>query len=194
MPDAATVDGRVLRGERNRDAIVDALLALLAEGDLQPSARNIAQRAGVSLRTVFQHFNDIDTLYGAVAQRQVDRLWSKLDPLPGTEAPLGVRIDAVVSQRVELFETIAPVRRAAVVVNSSSSALQRGLARSEAFLRRQIAETFAPELADDADRLAAADFAASWEAWAGLRGSSRRSVATATRVMRVLLLAVLEPT
>jgi TetR/AcrR family transcriptional regulator of autoinduction and epiphytic fitness len=194
VPDAATVDGRVLRGERNRDAIVDALLALLAEGDPQPSARNIAQRAGVSLRTVFQHFNDIDTLYGAVAQRQVDRLWSKLDPLPAPEAPLDVRIDAVVSQRVELFETIAPVRRAAVVVNSSSPALQRGLARSEAFLRRQIAEIFAAELAGDPDRIAAADFAASWEAWEGLRRSSRRSVATATRVMRVLLLAVLEPT
>jgi TetR/AcrR family transcriptional regulator of autoinduction and epiphytic fitness len=194
MPDATTVDGRVLRGERNRDAIVDALLALLAEGDPQPSARNIAQRAGVSLRTVFQHFNDIDTLYGAVAQRQVDRLWSKLDPLPAPEAPLDVRIDAVVSQRVGLFETIAPVRRAAVVVNSSSPALQRGLARSEAFLRRQIAEIFAAELAGDPDRIAAADFAASWEAWEGLRRSSRRSVATATRVMRVLLLAVLEPT
>jgi TetR/AcrR family transcriptional regulator of autoinduction and epiphytic fitness len=194
MPDATAVDGRVLRGERNRDAIVDALLALLAEGDSQPSARNIAQRAGVSLRTVFQHFNDIDTLYGAVAQRQVDRLWSKLDPLPGPDAPLAVRIDAVVTQRVELFETIAPVRRAAVVINSSSPALQRGLARSEAFLRRQVAETFEAELSGDADRLAAADFAASWEAWEGMRRSSRRSVATATRIMRVLLRAVLEPT
>ncbi len=100
----------------------------------------------------------------------------------------------MVAERVDLFETIAPVRRAAVVINSSSPALQRGLARSEAFLRRQIAETFAVELAGDADRLAAADFAASWEAWEGLRRSSRRSVATAKRVMRVLLLAVLEPT
>jgi AcrR family transcriptional regulator len=194
MADATTVDGRVLRGERNRDAIVEALLALLAEGDVQPSARNIAQRAGVSLRTVFQHFNDIDSLYGAVAQRQVDRLWSKLDPLPTPDSPLDERLDAVVAQRVELFETIGPVRRAAVVMNSSSPALQRGLARSEAFLRRQIAETFGPELAGDADRLAAADFATSWEAWDGLRRSSRRSVATATRVVRVLLLAVLEPT
>ena len=145
----------------------------------------------MSLRTVFQHFNDIDTLYGAVAQRQVDRLWSKLDPLPAIDAPLDVRIDAVVAQRVALFEAIGPVRRAAVGVSSSSPALLRGLARSEAFLRRQIAETFAPELAGDADRIAAADFAASWEAWEGLRRSSRRSVATA--VMRVLLLAVLNP-
>ncbi len=193
MPDATTVDGRVLRGERNRDAIVEALLELIAEGDPQPSARNVAQRAGVSLRTVFQHFNDVDTLYGAVAQRQVERLWSKLEPLPASDEPLTTRVDAVVAQRVELFETIGPVRRAAVSMNSASPALARGVARSEAFLRRQVAEIFAPELAGDPDRTAAADFACSFEAWEGLRRSSRRSVATASRVMRVLLLAVLRP-
>ena len=191
-PDTTTVDGRVLRGARNRDAIVDALLQLLADGDPQPSSRAIAQRAGVSLRTVFQHFNDIDSLYAAVAQRQVERLWSKLDALPACDAPLDERIEAVVAQRAELFEAIGPVRRAATGINTSSPALLRGLARSEAFLHRQIAETFAPELAEDADRTMAADFAASWEAWEGLRRSSRRSVASASRVMRVLLLAVLD--
>ena len=160
MPEATTIDGRVLRGERNRDAIVDALLELLAEGETSPSSREIAQRAGVSLRTVFQHFDDIDTLYAAVAQ---------------------------------LFEVIGPVRRAAAGANSTSPALLRGLARSEAFLRRQIAETFEPELEGDADRLAAADFAASWEAWEGLRRASRRSVPAASRILRVLLLAVLDP-
>jgi TetR/AcrR family transcriptional regulator of autoinduction and epiphytic fitness len=61
-PAPATTDGRVLRGERNREAIVEALLELYQEGDPQPPARAIAERAGVSLRTVFQHFNDMDTL------------------------------------------------------------------------------------------------------------------------------------
>ena len=193
MPEAATVDGRVLRGERTRDAIVDALLSQLADGDPQPSARAVAQRAGVSLRAVFQHFNDVDTLYGAVAQRQVDRLWSKLDPLPATTEPVEIRVDALVHQRSELFEAIGPVRRAAAV-NSSSPALLRGMARSEAFLRRQVAETFAAELGGDAGRLDAADFAASWEAWEALRRSSRRSVAHASQIVRVQLLAVLVPT
>ena len=40
-------DGRVLRGERNRQAIVDALLALYEEGVLRPSANEVAERAGV---------------------------------------------------------------------------------------------------------------------------------------------------
>jgi AcrR family transcriptional regulator len=193
MPEATTIDGRVLRGERNRDAIVDALLELLAEGEISPATREIAQRAGVSLRTVFQHFDDIDTLYAAVAQRQVQRLWSKLEPLPASDEPLVLRVDAVIRQRAQLYEVIGPVRRAAAGANSTSPALLHGLARSEAFLRRQIAETFEPELAGDADRLAAADFAASWEAWEGLRRGSRRSVPAASRILRVLLLAVLDP-
>ncbi len=184
-------DGRVLRGERNREAIVDALLALVAEGDPSPSSRAIAARAGVSLRTVFQHFDDIETLYGAVAQRQIERVWSNLDPLPPSDAPLEQRVDALVAQRAHLFEEIGPVRHAGPGALASSPALMRGLARSEAFLRRQVSETFAPELRDDADRIAAVDFASSWEAWEGLRRSSRRSVASASRILRLMLLALL---
>ncbi|MGZ4690151.1 MAG: TetR/AcrR family transcriptional regulator [Acidimicrobiia bacterium] len=193
MPDVATVDGRVLRGERNRDAIVEALVQLFAEGDPQPSSRMIAQRAGVSLRTVFQHFNDMESLYAAVAQRQVEQVWANLEPLPGADHPLEVRLDALVAQRASLFEAVAPTRRAAASALGSSPTIRRGLARSEAFLRRQVTETFAPELAGDAERIDAADFAASWEAWDGLRRSSHRSVASASRVVRTLLLSLLAP-
>jgi AcrR family transcriptional regulator len=194
MPEAATVDGRQERDDRTREAIVDAVLSQLAEAGPDPSPREVAQRAGVSLRTVFEHFEDVDTFYAAVAQRQVERLWSQLEPLPAPTEPLDARVDAVVRQRAELFEKILPVRHAAAGVDSTSPALLRGLARSDAFLRRQIAETFAVELAGDVDRIDAADFATSWDAWEGLRQASRRSVASASRIMRTLLLAVLAPT
>jgi TetR/AcrR family transcriptional regulator, regulator of autoinduction and epiphytic fitness len=186
--ESGTADGRVRRGERNRDAIVDALLELFEEGEPSPTSRQIAERAGVSLRTVFQHFDDMEALCAAVSQRQIDRIWSNLDPLPGSDAPLDDRLDALVAQRAHLFEMIAPTRRAAVNALSASPTLMRGFARSEAFLRRQIIELFAAELApDDADRIAALDFAASWEAWEGLRRSSRRSVESASRIMRLML-------
>jgi AcrR family transcriptional regulator len=181
----------VLRGERNREAIVNALLELFEAGDPQPPARRIAARAGVSLRTVFQHYNDLDTLCAAVAQRQVERVWSQLEPLPGADEPLGARVDALVKQRAQLFEAITPTRRAALAAVASSPTWLRGLARSEAFLRRQVTETFASELGDDADRIAAVDFAASWEAWDALRRSSRRSVASASSITRSMVHALL---
>jgi len=120
-------------------------------------------------------------------------VWTHLDPLPGVDAPLTVRVDAVVAQRAQLFEAVAPIRHVAAAMVTTSPAWLRGLARSEAFLRRQVTETFVSELAGDADRTAAADFAASWEAWDGLRRSSRRSIDSASRVMRFMLLAVLDP-
>ena len=64
------VDGRIARGKRARTAIVDALLALIEAGELRPSAARIAERAGVSLRSVFQHFRDVESLFAAMADRQ----------------------------------------------------------------------------------------------------------------------------
>ncbi len=186
-----TTDGRVLRRERNRDAIVEALLELYQEGDPQPPARAVAERAGVSLRTVFQHFNDMDSLCAALAQRQVERVWMHLEPLPDPGEPLDVRVDALIKQRAQLFEAIAPTRRAAVLAAASSTTWLRGLARSEAFLRRQITEMFVDELAGDTDRIAAVDFAASWQAWDALRHSSGRSVSSASGITRSIVHALL---
>ena len=67
-------DGRVLRGERNRSAIVEALLALLEEGGAKPSAKEIAERAGVSLRSVFQHFDDMEALYAECVRQQYAKI------------------------------------------------------------------------------------------------------------------------
>ena len=65
MP-AATQDGRTARAERTREKVVDAVLELLDGGDVRPTAERIAKRAGVSERTVFQHFADREALFGAV--------------------------------------------------------------------------------------------------------------------------------
>ena len=70
------VDGRSARAERTRTAIVDALISLLEEGDLQPTANRIADRAGISLRLIYHHFGDLESLYRAVGhahQRAADR-------------------------------------------------------------------------------------------------------------------------
>ena len=60
--DTEPTDGRVARSHRSRRAIVDAMRALHAEGDLRPTAPRVAERAGVSVRTVWQQFADMETL------------------------------------------------------------------------------------------------------------------------------------
>src|SRR5215831_10500116 len=112
-PILASVDGRLARGERARGAIVDALLALIDRGDLRPSAARVAERAGVSLRSVFQHFSDVESLFAA-ASRQAERVSIYLGGIP-EDGPLASRLGAFVRQRSRLLEAIAPVRRAAIL-------------------------------------------------------------------------------
>ena len=107
------LDGRTARAVRTRDALVDATIALVEEGDLRPTAPRIAERAGVSVRSVFQHFDDLETLFGAVGARMVERLSELVRPVdPG--APLAERIPAFVVQRCRVNEAVSPINRAAI--------------------------------------------------------------------------------
>ena len=66
---APPLDGRVLRGEKSRESIVDALFELVGEGVLAPTAQQVAERAGVGLRSVFRHFSDMERLFAAMDAR-----------------------------------------------------------------------------------------------------------------------------
>ena len=82
-PDEPATDGRLARGQRTRRNVADGLVALLREGDPEPTARDVARRAGVSLRLVFHHFADLDDLYAFVAALEFRRQWSETpQPLP----------------------------------------------------------------------------------------------------------------
>ena len=81
--DVTPLDGRVARSHRTRAAIVDALISLLEEGNVQPTVEEIAARAGVAPRTVFQHYADREALFAAVSERRQARL----DALDGQHRP-----------------------------------------------------------------------------------------------------------
>jgi AcrR family transcriptional regulator len=109
-----TIDGRTARAIRTRDVIVDACIGLVDEGDLRPTAPKVAERAGVSVRSVFQHFADVEGLYAAVGDRVADRLQSLVlvvDP----DDPIEVRLPEVVRQRSDLLEAVTPILRATAV-------------------------------------------------------------------------------
>lgn len=188
-------DGRVLRGARTRSRIVQALLDLLNDGVLAPTAAQIADRAEVSVRSVFQHFTDMEALYADLAAEQRERIAPLLASLERPDA-LGDRIDALVAQRSELFETIAPVRHAIGTRAFESGALRNRLEELSASLREQVVQQFDDELRPlDARRRArvldAADLLCSFEAWDRLRVFQRLSRADAAHTVREGLTALL---
>ena len=174
-------DGRLLRGERTRRHIALAMIDLIEEGNPRPTARLIAERAGVSLRLVFHHFDDVEEVFQEGAIVQAQRYWRRVVRIPST-GPLAERIDAVCRQRRQLYVSISPVRRAvdrARAAESESIQTILGVARRR--LREELAATFEPELttagAEAPILLDAIELAASWEAWDGQRSNGHRSAA-----------------
>ena len=168
------LDGRVLRAERSRASIVGALFELVGEGILTPTAQQVAERAGVGIRSVFRHFSDMESLFAAMDARLV----SEVTPLLAeahTGGGLRARARGLVERRVRLFERLAPYKRSANLVRWRSPFLR---ARHGALVRTLRADLlrWLPELRSaPTDLLEALDVATSFEAWDRLRSDQRLS-------------------
>jgi TetR/AcrR family transcriptional regulator of autoinduction and epiphytic fitness len=182
------VDGRTQRGARNREAIIDALIACYDEGTLRPSVREVADRAGVSARSVHNHFVDVEALRAEVAQRQWER-FSRLAVAIDMTRPIAGRVEQLVDQRAEIFEAVTPVRRAALLSLPDSPTIAANLARFNRTLRRQVEHAF-PEAGPDA--LDAIDALVSWDTWNRLRGAQGVTVPRARRILNSTIRALLE--
>src|SRR3954447_22420453 len=91
MTSTQTVDGRSARAQRTRDSVVDAVLDLVATGQTRPTAREIADAAGISVRSVYVHFDDLDDLFRAAADRHFPRPRSPPLRADGVAPPAGGR-------------------------------------------------------------------------------------------------------
>jgi len=168
---------RTARSERTRAAIADALLSLLEEGELQPTATRIAERAGISLRLIYHHFGDLEALFRETTEREMARVLARVAPVPN-DLPLQERIDRFVEQRCRLLEWITPVRRAAILHEPFSATLRDARSAMNRLAEDEMARLFAPELAamDSENRAAVVDalaLATGWNAWDALRSADR---------------------
>lgn len=191
-----SVDGRHARGERTRLKVIEALLDLVDEGTLRPTAQEVATQAGVALRTVYHHFEDVEALRRLALDLQMRRHAEILKPID-TRRDLPGRIETIASQCRRLFEALTPIRRATMFDEQSSPEMAEGIAFCTRTRRDHVIASFAPELrnAGAEARIVtdAVDLATSWPMWEYLRASLRRSPAAASRVLVASLRALLLP-
>ncbi|GIF10821.1 TetR/AcrR family transcriptional regulator [Actinoplanes teichomyceticus] len=162
------VDGRTARSERTRNAIVDAHLQLIADGDLRPTADRIAKLAGVSLRALWSHFADMEALMAASGQRVLAQRDASYRPIP-PDLPLPERIERFCAQRARLLEEIGPAARASALKEPFSDALQRYRRLHVARVRDELTSTFGEEIGSDEDLLNALTAISLWPAWSTWR-------------------------
>jgi TetR/AcrR family transcriptional regulator of autoinduction and epiphytic fitness len=185
----------VLRGQRNREAVVEALHGLVSEGDLKPTAMAIAARAGISRRSVFQHFADVESIYEAAGRRVGSKLGPLLEPVDAS-LPLAARIVALAGLRQSLLEAVDPIVRAGSVREPFSPQLQANRRRFSALMLDQCRQTFAPELArrspgDAAEVALAIQGAMSWSLFNHLRSDLQVGDGQALAVMTRLVAGLL---
>jgi TetR/AcrR family transcriptional regulator of autoinduction and epiphytic fitness len=188
-------DGRTVRAERTRHALVDSLLGLLDEGHVKPTAAEIAERAGVSERSVFQHFPDREALFEAVAREQYNRVMPTLRPIDSS-LPLPERIEQFTEQRSRLYEMVGGVRRAALLIEHESSSVAGWLTAARQAKAAEVERVFRRELdavpADEREPLRTALVAlCAWGSWESWRTHQRLSVARSRAAMRMGLTALL---
>ncbi|MEX1194424.1 MAG: TetR/AcrR family transcriptional regulator [Dehalococcoidia bacterium] len=188
-------DGRTARSTRTRDAVVAAFMQLIDAGNLRPTAREVSTAAGVSLRSVFQHFVDLETLFAEAADRQVARVQHMAADVPGN-LPFGERLTRFVESRGALLEAVTPVRRAALLQAPFSPEIAGRLKWARDLNREEVERVFRPELTALAPperelALPALSAATDWYNWETLRTHDGLARAEAQRIMSRTIRALL---
>lgn len=189
-PDVEIADGRRRRGQDNRARIVAAMMEIVHGGEIAPSAEQVAARADVGLRTVFRHFQDMDSLYREIA------------------AVVGVEVRAVLERPLEgdtwqarlleragrfsiAYEKMAPYKRAADAFKHRSKFLGGDYARLVEQQREILEQGLPPAVARDRDRVEALALLLSFEAWARLRNEQGLSPSRAQAVIESAVRALI---
>ncbi len=169
-PEDGSVDGRQRRRLRNREAVVEALLDLYRDGNLRPSTEEIAARSGLSPRSLFRYFDDVDDLTRAAIMRQEARVMPLVAIDAGPEEQLERKVAALVEQRFKLFDAFGHAAAVTRLRSPFQPLLAAELSQNRRFLRSQVSSLFAPELAamnkeTSAGALAAIDILTSFESY-----------------------------
>jgi len=188
------IDGRRLRREQNRAAVLDALGELYAEGDYQPGWNAIAERAGLSPRSLFRYFDDADDLTRAAIEHNQAKARPLLDVGVTPDDPTDVKIRCLVEARLRLHEAIAPAARAARIGAPRHPLIAAQVHQTRRYLYHQIERIFAPELTRTPHALAAIDVLCSFESHELLRVEQRLSRTKAAEVLIDALTRLLEET
>jgi len=189
----AEADGRRLRRAQNREAVIDALIALFAAGHYEPSCAEIAARAGLSARSLFRYFDDVDDLYCAAADRHLQTIWQLLRLSVSPQDHRADKIEAVVHSRVRVYELVAPAARALGAGAKRSELMAAKLTQARQFPRVQLSDLFAPDLAGRSETvLPAVEVLCSFGSYDRLRRESGLSPEAVTVTLVAALTALLE--
>jgi AcrR family transcriptional regulator len=182
----SATDGRRLRSERSRLAIIEAALSLQDDGVLLPTAQQISDRAGVGIRSFFRHFEDMESLF-ACGDDHIRDSYEALFLGGDRSGSLEERIDRVAIRYADAYEKLTNKHEATRAQLWRYEILRKNYARNQRGLRKDL-EKWLPELKQThrLDR-EAIHAIASFDMWHRLRYHQGLSKQTAINVIVNLL-------
>jgi hypothetical protein len=145
-----SLDGRRERGARNKEAVVSALLELYSQGEVQPPAARIAEIAGVSERSVFRYFDDMEDLASCAINVQWERVRELYETLDSS-GDLTKRINSIIDHRLKLYDKVGSVMRVAVVAAYKSQVVAMAVKERRQIMSRRALQQFENELKSVSD-------------------------------------------
>ncbi|MFM7377199.1 MAG: TetR/AcrR family transcriptional regulator [Erythrobacter sp.] len=185
-PAAASDDGRRARSRSSRAKIVAAMLDLVAGGEVAPSVAQVAELAGVGLRSVFRHFRDMDALYREMAEA-IERQILPILMRPPEGATWQQRLFNIADRRAAIFETIMPYRISANVRRFESAFLMEGYHRQLRLEAEALAAHLPAEVRADTEGARGLNVILSFGTWRLLRHDQSLSPQAAAAVVRRML-------
>ncbi|MEM6484519.1 MAG: TetR/AcrR family transcriptional regulator [Pseudomonadota bacterium] len=185
-----TVDGRRKRSQRSREKIIAAMFRLIKDDDPSPSVVAIAKEAGVSLRTAFRHFSDLNSLIVEMSQQLKDEL-HPIAFAPYESTTWRGKVSELIERRAIVFERTMLVKVSADIKRFRSEFLMNDY---KMFLERERAsllEVLPKRVTRNKAMTASLLMALSFQSWTQLRLQQRLSPKDAKNVMHTTARALL---
>ncbi|OYY73194.1 MAG: TetR family transcriptional regulator [Sphingomonas sp. 28-63-12] len=166
------------------------MLTLVRDGDVSPGAAQVADMAGVGLRTVFRHFDEMESLYremSDVIEAQVMPIMLKPFEATGWQD----RVREMADRRIGIYETIMPYRISSSVKRFQSEFLMQGYHKQLQLERTSLHAILPPAVIADAAFASAIEVTISFQCWRRLRHDQGLAIEDARAVIHRLLEAVL---
>ncbi len=183
---SSRIDGRRLRSARTKQLIIEAYLALLRESPQIPTAANVAERAGYSVRSVFERFPDLHALRVAATDYAFTQGTAQAVARDFSGDRLA-RLKSHVETRSWICEQWLPLWRALNVNQGDSGELKSRIMLIRQAILKRIELMYEPELSslsptERQQTLIAIESLIDFESWARMREFAGLSVEDAREV------------
>lgn len=186
---SASSDGRRRRSEQSRAKIIEAMLSLVREGKIVPTAEEVAARADIGLRSVFRHFTDMEMLRREMVGQMAQSYMKWLALFEGDD--WRDQLKDLICRRASAYEETLPFKRAAEVRRYKSSVIGSEFDRINMLMRSRLQSVLPEEFTNQTILFEALDLALSVDAWQRLREGQSLSVEDARKAVYNLVKAIL---